>query len=245
MSLKRSNIHEVPCNCLQGTFYFAGMDVTELVESAKAVLFDFDGLIMDSEWPIYQSWLRVFEAEGQTLAAETYVQCIGSDFDTWSPEKYLEELTGKEFEWGEINARRQIEIEFDLVGVQPLPGVRELMKKLTFGIEAPKKLAIVSSSSHRWVDAWLETLDLKRYADEVVCRGDAPRIKPAPDLYLEAARRFSLKPEECLVLEDSLNGVRSGVAAGCPTIAVPSQLTSCVDFNEADAVIQSLTELIR
>ena len=139
---------------------------------------------------------------------------------------------------------RQVEIETDLVGAQPLPGVRELMEKLTSGNDKSIKIAVVSSSSHRWVDTWLEKLDLSSYADEVVCRGDAPRIKPAPDLYLEAVRRFSLKPEECLVLEDSLNGVRSGIAAGCPTIVVPSRLTSCIDFSEADAVIQSLTELI-
>ena len=220
------------------------MDAMKLLRSAKAVLFDFDGLIMDSEWPIYESWLRVFAAEGQMLAAETYVQCIGSDFNTWSPEKYLEELTGKEFDWPVINTNRQVEIETDLVGAQPLPGVRELMEKLTSGNDKSIKIAVVSSSSHRWVDTWLEKLDLSSYADEVVCRGDAPRIKPAPDLYLEAVRRFSLKPEECLVLEDSLNGVRSGIAAGCPTIVVPSRLTSCIDFSEADAVIQSLTELI-
>jgi putative hydrolase of the HAD superfamily len=216
---------------------------SELFTRAKAVLFDFDGLIMDSEWPIYESWLRVFEAEGKPLAVETYVQCIGSDFDTWSPEKYLEELTGKQFDWPVINAKRQVELESDLVGVQPLPGVRELMEKLTSSGGENKKLAVVSSSSHRWVDMWLEKLDLARYADEVVCKGDAPLIKPAPDLYLEAVRRFSLKPEECLVLEDSLNGVKASNSAGCLTIAVPSRLTSCLDFSEADAVIQSLTEL--
>ncbi len=219
------------------------MNVVELVAGAKAVLFDFDGLIMDSEWPIYESWQLVYESEGQELAAETYVQCIGSDFETWSPEKYLEQLTGKEFDWLEINAKRQAEIESDLFGVQPLPGVRALMEKLTSGNGMPVKLAVVSSSSHRWVDAWLEKLDLLRYLDEVICRGDAARIKPAPDLYLEAVRRFSLKPEECLVLEDSLNGVKAGNAAGCRTIAVPSRLTSCLDFSEADAVIQSLAEL--
>jgi putative hydrolase of the HAD superfamily len=91
---------------------------------------------------------------------------------------------------------------------------------------------------------WLEKLDLVRHTEQVVCRGDAPRIKPAPDLYLEAVKRFSLKPEECLVIEDSLNGVIAGNAAGCRTIAVPSRLTSCLDFINADAVISSLTDLV-
>ncbi len=224
------------------------MDVSEIFANTKAVLFDFDGLIMDSEWPIYESWLRVFEAEGQTLEVQNYVQCIGSDFNTWSPEKYLEELTGKKFDWDVINARRQEEIESNLVGAQPLPGVRELMEILTSGKltskVGSKKLAVVSSSSHRWVDGWLEKLDLVRYVSEVVCRGDAPRIKPAPDLYLEAARRLSIDPEQCIVLEDSFNGVKSGKAAGCVTIAVPSRLTSCSDFSDADMVLSCLTEII-
>ncbi|MGJ8656161.1 MAG: HAD family hydrolase [Akkermansiaceae bacterium] len=222
------------------------MEVTELLGGSqiKAVLFDFDGIIMDSEWPIYESWRRVFEGEGQVLDVETYVQCIGSDFDTWSPEKYLEELTGKEFDWPTINAKRQVELEADLVGVVPLPGVRELFEKLSSGEWSDVRLAVVSSSSHRWVDMWLEKLDLIRYVEEVVCRGDAPRIKPAPDLYLEAVKRFSLKAEECLVIEDSLNGVKAGNAAGCVTVAVPSRLTGCLDFSEADGVVESLLDLL-
>lgn len=220
------------------------MEASEILSNAKAVLFDFDGIIIDSEWPIYESWKRAFEAEGQTLAIETYVQCIGSDFDTWSPEKYLEELTGEEFDWPAINAKRQVELEADLEGVQPLPGVLDLFEKFVSTGSGAKKLAVVSSSSHHWVDSWLEKLDLVRFVDHVVCRGDAPRIKPAPDLYLEAVKRFSLKPEECVVIEDSLNGVIAGNDAGCPTIAVPSRLTSCLDFSIANAVANSLTDLL-
>ena len=219
------------------------MKANELLDSPqiKAVLFDFDGIIIDSEWPIYESWKRVFEGEGETLAVETYVQCIGSDFDTWSPEKYLEELTGRSYDWPTINAQRQVELEADLEGVKPLPGVIELLQKLNAG---GMKVAIVSSSSHNWVDAWLEKLDLMQYLEHIVCKGDAPRIKPAPDLYEEGARRFSLPPEQCLVIEDSLNGVKAGNAAGCVTIAVPSRLTSCLDFSTADDVIQSLIDLV-
>ncbi len=212
-----------------------------LVESATAVLFDFDGVIIDSEWPIYQSWLRVFEGEGQVLTLETYVQCIGSDFDTWSPEKYLESLTGKSYDWERINAQRQVELEADLVGVDLLPGVLELFTRLK---DAGVGIAVVSSSSHRWVDGWLEKLDLIRFCDHVVCRGDAPRIKPAPDLYLEAVRRFGCAASQCLVIEDSLNGVKAGNAAGCMTLAVPSRLTGVLDFSEADATASSLEELL-
>lgn len=212
-----------------------------LLQQANAVLYDFDGIIIDSEWPIFESWHRVFAAEGHELAVETYVQCIGSDFDTWSPEKYLEELTGKTYDWPAINAKRQVELEADLTHVETLSGVRETFQAI---LDSGKKLAVVSSSTHSWVDKWLEKLDLISQVHEVVCRGDAPKIKPAPDLYLEAVRRFALPASECLVIEDSLNGILAGKDAGCMTVAVPSKLTSVLDFSIADSVIADLTELI-
>lgn len=216
------------------------MSGKQLINNASAVLFDFDGLVMDSEWPIYESWLRVFQAEGHDLPVETYVQCIGSGFHVWSPETYLEELTGKSFDWDAVNAHRQTEIERDLTQADALPGAHDLFIRLN---EEGKKVAVVSSSSHRWVDRWLEQLDLIQYTQEVVCRGDAPEIKPAPDLYLEAVKRFGVPAEQCVVLEDSLNGIKAGIAAGCQTIAIPSRLTSVLDFSIADQVVSSLTEL--
>lgn len=213
----------------------------QLVQDCKAVLFDFDGIIIDSEWPIYESWQRVFQANGHELKAETYVQCIGSDFDTWSPEKYLESLTGKSYDWDTINKQRQVELEADLETAETLPGIRELIAHLE---ATGKKIAIVSSSSHRWVDMWVERLDLGKHMEAVVCKGDAPKIKPAPDLYLEGVNRMQLTAGECLVIEDSLNGVKAAIAAQCPVIAVPSRLTSCLDFTTATAQAESFHDLV-
>lgn len=206
----------------------------------KAVLFDFDGVIIDSEWPIYQSWLKLYQREGQYLEIEDYVQCIGSDFDTWSPEKLLEKLTGESYDWQVENAARQVEIEDDLADVQPLDGIADLLEILK---AADIPAAVVSSSSHNWVDKWLEELDLLKYFQHVVCKGDAPRIKPAPDLYLEGAKRVGFVPAECVVIEDSLNGVKAANAAGCVSYAVPSRLTECLDFAIADKQFSSLPEL--
>ncbi len=213
----------------------------KLLQDCSAVLFDFDGIIIDSEWPIYQTWKKVFADEGHVLEVETYVQCIGSDFDTWSPEKHLESLTGKSYDWKTINAQRQITLENDLENAETLPGFRELITKLKAD---DKKIAVVSSSSHRWVDMWLKKLDIVKEMQEVVCKGDAPSIKPAPDLYLEAVKRLGLQSSQCLVMEDSLNGILSAKAAKCPAIAIPSRLTSCLNFNIADAKIESFQLLL-
>lgn len=206
----------------------------------QAVLIDFDGVIVDTEWAIYQAWLRTFEAHGHPLPLEIYTRCIGSDFATWSPKTHLEELTGSAFDWHDLDARRQAEIMADLEGQREMDGVRELLDTLEArGIAR----AVVSSSSHHWVDGWLEKLGLGDRFQTTVCRGDAPRIKPAPDLYLEAARRLAIAPGQCLVIEDSLNGVRAARAAGMRAWAVPNRVTSCLDFSTAERIFTSLRQI--
>lgn len=202
----------------------------------EAILFDFDGTLVDTEWAIYQAWVRTFQRFGQELPIEVYVQCIGSDFETWSPQTHLEELTGDAFDWPKLAAERQIEIEAELSEQGPVEGTRELLTALA----GETRLAVVSSSSHRWVDGWLERLNLDSFFEEVICRGDAPRIKPAPDLYLAAAQALAIDPKGCLVIEDSLNGVRSAKSAGMTAYAVPNRITTVSDFSEADAVFETL-----
>lgn len=204
-----------------------------------AVLFDFDGVLVDTEWAIYQSWKRVFEAHGHPLPLDIYTRCIGSDFATWSPKTHLEELTGLGVDWHDLDARRQQEILLDLTHEGPMPGAVEFLDQLA---AAGLPCAVVSSSSHRWVDGWLAKLGLAGYFKTTVCRGDAPRIKPAPDLFLEAANRLAVAVADCLVIEDSLNGVTAAQAAGMPVWVVPNRVTAGLDFSRADRVCRSLAE---
>lgn len=208
----------------------------------SAVLFDFDGILVDTEWAIYQAWLDTFRKEGHDLPLSLYTRCIGSDFDTWSPKAYLEELTGNDFDWTKMDEDRQVLIRAELDEYGPIHGVTGLLGEIRRrGIP----LAVVSSSSHSWVDGWLERLELAAFFQEVVCRGDAPRIKPAPDLYLAAAERLGLEPESCLVIEDSLNGLLSASAAGMRTWIVPNRVTSALDFSDADGVFPDFGSLSR
>ena len=208
----------------------------------SAVLFDFDGILVDTEWAIYQAWLDTFRKEGHDLPLSLYTRCIGSDFDTWSPKAYLEELTGNDFDWTKMDEDRQVLIRAELDEYGPIHGVTGLLGEIRRrGIP----LAVVSSSSHSWVDGWLERLELAAFFQEVVCRGDAPRIKPAPDLYLAAAERLGLEPESCLVIEDSLNGLLSASAAGMRTWIVPNRVTSALDFSDADGVFPDFGSLGR
>ena len=205
-----------------------------------AVLFDFDGVLVDTEWAIYQAWLRTFEAHGHDLPLEIYTRCIGSDFATWSPKTHLEDLSGMDFDWHDLDARRQQEIMQDLKHQGTMLGVVGLLDQLAAG---GVRCAVVSSSSHAWVDGWLERLAISDRFETVVCRGDAPQIKPAPDLYQEAAKRLRLEPAQCLVIEDSLNGAKAAIAAAMPVWIVPNRVTAGLDFEAADHVFASLEEL--
>lgn len=207
------------------------------MKSLRAVLFDFDGILVDTEWAIYQAWCRCFEAEGCELPLSMYTRCIGSDFATWSPKTYLEELTGKSFDWEELDRKRQREIVHELADEGVMDGVHELIDALRV---QNFSLGVVSSSSHQWVDGWLDQLEIRRHFSHVVCRGDAPRIKPAPDLWLEAARRFDVPTANCLAIEDSHNGLMSAQEAGMPVWVVPNRVTSALDFSKAQARFDSL-----
>lgn len=206
----------------------------------STVLFDFDGVLVDTEWAIYDAWHRTFRSNGHPLPLDVYTQCIGSDFATWSPKTHLEELTGQAFDWHDLDTRRQEEIVRDLAGEGPMIGAVEFLEKLR---QQGVRTAVVSSSSHHWVDGWLEKLGLGHWFETVVCRGDAPRIKPAPDLYLEAVRRLGVQPADCLIIEDSLNGIKAARAAGIEVWAVPNRVTACLDFSLAGAVFPSLEQV--
>jgi len=206
----------------------------------SAVLFDFDGVIVDTEMAIYEAWRGTFLEHGHDLPLELYTRCIGSDFDTWSPKTHLEELTGRGFDWHQLDATRQAGIENALKDQGPMAGAAELLESLA---RRDVTRAVVSSSSHHWVDGWLGRLDLARHIPLTICRGDAPRIKPAPDLFLEAARQLDVDPADCLVIEDSANGLLAANAAGMTTWIVPNDVTRGLDFSAADRVLSNLKEV--
>lgn len=208
----------------------------------SAVLFDFDGILVDTEWAIYQAWFETFRRHGQDLPLSLYTRCIGSDFDSWSPKLHLEDLTKLDFDWLKMDEDRQVQIRAALEKEGPIEGVVTVLEYLQ-GVGIP--LAVVSSSSHFWVDGWLDRLDLRKYFNEVVCKGDANKIKPAPDLFLAAAGKMGGDPGKCLVIEDSLNGLLAAKAAGAKAWIVPNRVTAGLDFSQADSVFSDFGEVLR
>lgn len=203
----------------------------------EAVLFDFDGTMMDTEWIIYEEVQRIFHNEGEELPLEEYSKCIGSSYETWSPQTYLEELTGKTYDWDTLRADRDQRIRSRMETQGLIDGV---IDALEFTKAQGLRLGVVSSSSHDWVDKWIDKYGVRHFFEHITCRGDAPRIKPAPDLFLKGAERMSLDPAKCLVVEDSRNGMIAAQEAGMAVFAVPNRVTAVCDFSEALQQLESI-----
>jgi HAD superfamily hydrolase (TIGR01509 family) len=202
----------------------------------KAVVFDFDGLILDTEEPVYRSWLEVYQAHGEELPYDRWIQIIGSSTAAFDPKRHLEERLGHALTQDVLD--RRIERRTAMVLAQPvLPGVAALAEAAR---AAGLQLGVASSSTSQWVKGHLARLGLLDRFDCVRCRDDVANVKPAPDLYLAVAACLGVKPEESVAIEDSPNGIASAKAAGMWCVAVPNGITGSLDLSHADAVLTTL-----
>lgn len=203
----------------------------------SALIFDFDGLIADTETAIYEGWSGVYVAHGEELRLVDYVQCVGSTFGQFDPMAELERRLGRELEWPPLLAAKDETIRAGHSGLPPLPGVRELLAEAAV---AGVPCALASSSSADWVRPWLRTLGLSNSFQAIWTRDRVAEAKPSPELFLGAAAELGVPAGRCVVLEDSRNGLRAAQRAGSPCVIVPSPVTRGSDFTGACRVVPSL-----
>jgi len=201
-------------------------------------VFDFDGLIADTETPEFESWCAEFQHHGRTLALEDWIKCVGAGPTAWDVFDHLESLLGKPFDRGEVAKRRRQRFLDLTAEMSVMPGVVTLLDEArSEGVPC----AIASSSEGHWVNGYLDRFELADRFEHVVTRDQVPRPKPAPDLYVEACRRLAVSPANALALEDSTNGVRAAKGAGLTCVAVPNSITMAFDFSHADARLDTLS----
>ena len=206
----------------------------------RGLLFDFDGLLVDTETPSRASWQEVYREHGHELPLDRWALLIGT-LDSWDPHAHLEELVGGPLDADAVQERR-LARELELGELEDLrPGVLDYLEQAR---ELGLATAIVSSSSRSWIDRNLLRLERAGDFDAIVTAdGDPARAKPEPTLYLEALDRLGLAAGEAIAFEDSPNGVRAAKAAGLFTVAVPNSVTGSLDLGAADLVVASLAEL--
>lgn len=206
----------------------------------RGLLFDFDGLLIDTETPSRLAYEELYREHGHELPLDkwaTLVGTIGAEFD---PDAHLEELVGQPLDRERI-AQRLRAREHELCDLEDLrPGIEDYLAEAErLGL----KTAIVSSSTREWIARHLQRLDRERWDAIVAADGDVTRAKPQPTLYLAALGALGLKPSEGIAFEDSLNGIRAAKGAGIFCVAVPNPITETFALDEADLLLGSLEEL--
>ncbi len=204
----------------------------------RALIFDFDGLIIDTESAIYQAWRELYESHGHGLTVAHWSQCVGTDFSSaYDPKKELEALTGKSFDWTAQEAELTERVHELLDGFDALPGVRDRLEEAA---ELGLPCSIASSSPLSWVERHLGHLDLRHRFANVTCRDHVERIKPNPDLFIDASKKLGVGPDEVIIFEDSLNGLRAAKAAGIRCVVAPGPITQHLNFEGAWRQVESL-----
>jgi HAD superfamily hydrolase (TIGR01509 family) len=205
----------------------------------RALIFDFDGLILETEEPIYRSWKEVYEAHGVALPFDLWVHTVGSSNQAFHPQLYLEHSLGGPLTQDEID--RRVARRMELVLAEPLrPGVLDMAKAAR---AAGMKVAVASSSSRDWVRGHLERLGIIDLFDCVQGRDDVEHVKPEPDLYLASLDCLGVAAAEAVAIEDSPNGVTAAKRAGLGCVAVPNRITSGLDLSQADLRLTSLADV--
>ena len=205
----------------------------------KGLLFDFDGLILDTENPAFQSWREIYEEYGGLLSFSSWKAAIGTS-DEFDPYEHLQEQLGYEAN-RELLRRTHSARSSVLINDQSiLPGVEEY---LSVAKQLNLRLGVASSSSEEWVLGHLERLGILRAFDSVKCSDHVKRTKPNPEVYQVLLDSLGLLPEETLAFEDSPNGILAAKRAGIFCVAVPNTLTRKLWLDGADLELSSLKSL--
>ena len=204
----------------------------------RAVIFDMDGVLVDSEPLHYESEKNVLSSIGLAFPRDIHKKFIGysNEYKFWRDllnelgvSSNIEDLMNKKMDYFRNN----------LYKISLIKPAYNLLKKLsTKGIQ----LALASSSSRELINEVLNKFDLFKYFSEIVSGDDVEHGKPAPDIFLKAADKLGMPPCDCIVIEDSLNGILAGHAAGMIVIAVPNEYTKTFDFSQANYLLDSLND---
>ncbi len=205
----------------------------------RGLIFDFDGLILDTELPDFESWQEMFIEHGVSLPLAAWTPLIGtaSSFDLYD---YLEQQAGRTIDRADVRERRRQRYHERVIAQAILPGVEACIRDAK---QRGLKVGLASASSPDWVLGHLARLGLHVHFDTVKTSADVARVKPDPALYRAALDALGLDAAEAIALEDSPNGIAAAKAAGLFCVAIPNAMTRDLDLDAADLRLTSLADL--
>ncbi|MDP5276550.1 HAD-IA family hydrolase [Chengkuizengella axinellae] len=205
----------------------------------KAIVFDFDGTILDTETPWYDVYLETYKDYGVDLPIEVWSQVIGTDgihilYD------YLQENATKEVNLQEVREITSKKHKQVMEKKELRPGVKAYFDEAK---ERGLRLAIASSSNREWVEYFLEKCNIRQYFEIIKTSDDVEKVKPDPALYLEAIKELEISADEAIAIEDSPKGAQAAKAAGLHCVTIPNDITKLLPFEEVDVQITSMAEV--
>lgn len=205
----------------------------------KAIVFDFDGTLVDTETCAFQVFRAIYADYGQELPLKQWAQVVGSTFGPFDPYEELQRLTGKVLDREALRARYEADLLKRADEAPLLPGVTDVLEEAR---ELGLRIGLASSSDRFWIDRHLSGKQIGHYFQTTQTADDVAQVKPDPALYRQALAALGVQPEEAVAVEDSVHGLKAAKAAGMHAVVVPNAMTAHMDFAaaRADLVIESL-----
>lgn len=205
----------------------------------KALIFDFDGLLVDTETPQLAAWQEIYRSFNARLLLEEWVKCLGSSLDAFDPLKDLRTKTAQPFDPEQVRSLFEARSSEAIRREGLRPGIETLLEQAR---QRGLQMAVASSSNRAWVDAGLERLHAAQYFYIICTSDDVAHVKPNPELFLLALNRLGVGENEAIVFEDSPNGILAAKSAGLRCVAYPNQISIHLDLSQADLIVPSILD---
>jgi HAD superfamily hydrolase (TIGR01509 family) len=203
----------------------------------RAFLFDFDGLIMDTEYPRYMGWKHIYEMYGCDLTPDDYARCVGRSDVHFDFRADLAARANAPIDWREADRERQQVRLSILAEERDLPGVRDLVEEASrIGI----MMAIASSSPREWVHEQLQRVSMFNFFACIITADDVIRSKPDPACYVKALANIAAASHEAVAFEDSPVGCSAALDAGLAVVVVTNRVTRHLAFPSQVLKLESL-----
>jgi len=204
----------------------------------QAVIFDFDGTILDTESVWYESYREALRAHGVELPLSVFAEGIGTYDDGMF--RYMRERLGSEEAYQAVKQEAFRLHKSMTLELRPREGVVAYLDEAErLGL----RIGLATSSPLSWIEPFLDVHGLRRYFETLCTSDDVEKVKPDPALYRLAAERLGVEPRNAVAFEDSANGARSAVAAGVRCVVVPNPMTEALLFEQYDLRLTAFTEL--
>jgi HAD superfamily hydrolase (TIGR01509 family) len=205
----------------------------------QAIIFDFDGTILETELPDYTAWQETYQEHNCVLPHDLWLSAVGGNQSHFDPFAYLEQQLGRALDRPTLRAKRRERFRALITHQNIRPGVIEAIAAAE---QLGLRLGVASSSSREWVESYLTEFDLRRHFEVVFTRDDVERVKPDPALYTLAVTTLKVPPAQAVAIEDSRHGMMAAKTAGLKCVVVPNEVTQHLRFEEADLQMQSLAD---